>query len=157
MINGYNSSSSTIDGQISVFGDNISDGILSIQNGIIQNVESINGISSLVFSYLSGATSNIQEQLNSYLSPIFSIGTVTDLSSGEIPFVTLTGSSVNHILNFGLIQGIQGDQGDRGPRGSDGDRGPQGDRGPSGADGSNGSQGPVGPADIISLGLIVIL
>ena len=52
----------------------------------------LNNINPTIFNYLTGTTSNTQTQLNSISStavmPVFSVGTVTDLSSGATPTVS---------------------------------------------------------------------
>ena len=50
-------------------------------------------------------------------TPNISIGSVSDLTNGTNPYVTVSGTTTNPILNFGLEQGIKGDKGDRGERG----------------------------------------
>ena len=60
--------------------------------------------------------SNVQTQIDSIttgisngsLLPNFSIGTVTDLSSGTTPTVTRTGTNSSPVLNFGLTRGATG-------------------------------------------------
>ena len=62
-------------------------------------------------------------------TPSFTIGTVSNLTTGSIPTVSLTGSPTNPVLNFGLVQGVTGSQG---PKGDTGPQGPKGDSGSSG-------------------------
>ena len=54
-------------------------------------------------------------------TPNISIGSVSDLTNGTNPYVTVSGTATNPILNFGLEQGIKGDKGDRGERGERGE------------------------------------
>ena len=54
-------------------------------------------------------------------TPNISIGSVSDLTNGTNPYVTVSGTTTNPILNFGLEQGIKGDKGDRGERGERGE------------------------------------
>jgi hypothetical protein len=60
------------------------------------------------------------------ITPNFTIGTVSNLSSGSTPTVNLSGTTTNPILNFGLVQGQQGAQGAQGQKGDKGDKGDTG-------------------------------
>ena len=60
------------------------------------------------------------------ITPNFTIGTITNLSSGSTPTVNLTGTTANPILNFGLVEGQQGQQGAQGAQGQKGDKGDTG-------------------------------
>ena len=64
-------------------------------------------------------------------TPQLSIGTVSNLTSGSTPTVSLTGTTLNPVLNFGLVQGINGAQGPKGDTGAQGPQGPKGDTGDS--------------------------
>ena len=64
-------------------------------------------------------------------TPQLSIGTVSNLASGSTPTVSLTGTTLNPVLNFGLVQGVQGINGAQGPKGDTGAQGPQGPQGDS--------------------------
>jgi len=66
-------------------------------------------------------------------TPQLSVGTVSSLSSTSQPTVSITGTTLNPVLNFGLVQGIQGIQGLKGDTGSQGPQGPKGDQGDSSA------------------------
>ena len=70
---------------------------------------------------------------NDGITPSFIIGTVSNLASGNVPFINFdnTSTTTNKIMNFGLVQGekgekgdsIKGDKGDPGPAASAGDIG----------------------------------
>lgn len=70
---------------------------------------------------------------NDAITPSFVIGTVSNLASGNVPFVNFdnASSTTNKIMNFGLVQGekgekgdsIKGDKGDPGPAATAGDIG----------------------------------
>lgn len=45
------------------------------------------------------------------LPPVFTIGTVTNLASGSTPTATVTGTSPNFVVNFGLVRGVNGTNG----------------------------------------------
>ena len=64
-------------------------------------------------------------------TPQLSIGTVSSLSSTSQPTVSITGNTLNPVLNFGLVQGIQGIQGVQGIQGIQGQKGDKGDTGDS--------------------------
>jgi hypothetical protein len=66
-------------------------------------------------------------------TPQLSIGTVTNLASGQLPTATIAGTTLNPVLNFGLVQGVPGTQGPKG------DTGPQGPKGDNGSDASSAS------------------
>lgn len=70
-------------------------------------------------------------------TPNFQIGTVTSVPPETLPTVTITGTQLLPVLNFGLQQGAQGLQGAQGIQGIQGVQGPKGDTGP---------EGPAGPA-----------
>ena len=65
-----------------------------------------------------------------------SVGTVTGLSAGASPTVTITGSAPTQTVNFGLPKGDKGDKGD------------------TGSTGSTGATGPAGPANTLSVGTV---
>ena len=65
-------------------------------------------------------------------TPQLSIGTVSSLSSTSQPTVSITGNTLNPVLNFGLVQGIQGIQGVQGPQGAQGAKGDKGEKGDTG-------------------------
>jgi hypothetical protein len=65
-------------------------------------------------------------------TPQLSIGTVTNLASGQLPTATIAGTTLNPVLNFGLVQGVPGINGTNGAQGPKGDTGPQGPQGPQG-------------------------
>ena len=62
---------------------------------------------------------------NDAITPTFIIGSVTNLSSGNTPFVSYDNASTttNKIFNFGLVQGLKGDKGDPAPTVNAGDIG----------------------------------
>jgi len=64
-------------------------------------------------------------------TPQLSIGTVSSLSSTSQPTVSITGNTLNPVLNFGLVQGVRGVQGVQGVQGVKGDKGEKGDTGDS--------------------------
>ena len=76
----------------------------------------INNLPKSKFAFLTTLASNVQTQIDSIttgisngsLLPNFSIGTVTDLSSGTTPTVTRTGTNSLPVLNFGLTRGATG-------------------------------------------------
>ena len=82
-------------------------------------------------------------------TPQLSIGTVSSLSSTSQPTVSISGTTLNPVLNFGLVQGIQGSQGPQGPQGNTGPQGEKGDRGDSSL------QTDINTAAIASLGVAV--
>ena len=59
------------------------------------------------------------------VSPIFSIGSVTNTTGS--PAVSITGTTANPVLNFVLKQGEQGPQGEQGEKGDKGNKGDTGD------------------------------
>lgn len=68
-------------------------------------------------------------------TPQLSVGTVSNLSSGSTPTVSITGTTLNPVLNFGLVQGMTGATGATGatgPKGDTGSQGPKGDKGDKG-------------------------
>jgi hypothetical protein len=71
-------------------------------------------------------------------TPNLSIGTVSNLSSGSTPTVSISGTTLNPVLNFGLVQGIQGINGTNGTNGAKGDKGDTGSQGPQGPKGDTG-------------------
>ena len=71
-------------------------------------------------------------------TPQLSVGTVSSLASTAQPTVSLSGTSLNPVLNFGLVQGIQGVQGDKGDKGDTGSKGAKGDTGEKGATDASG-------------------
>jgi hypothetical protein len=60
------------------------------------------------------------------LTPSFSIGTVQGVPYGNSPQVSITGTSIEPILNFVLETGATGAQGPQGAQGPKGDKGEQG-------------------------------
>lgn len=65
-------------------------------------------------------------------TPVFSIGTVSTLSTGSDATVTITGTDAEPVLNFGIPTGPKGDTGStgsQGPKGDTGSQGPQGEKG----------------------------
>jgi hypothetical protein len=81
------------------------------------------------------ATTGVQGGVGA--TPNLSIGTVSNLSSNSTPFATITGTSLNPVLNLGLIQGQQGGQGPQGSSGSNGSDGAKGDKGDTGSAGGD--------------------
>jgi len=69
-------------------------------------------------------------------TPQLTVGTVSNLASGNNPTVSISGTTLNPVLNFGLVQGIPGTNGTQGPKG---DTGPQGPKGDNGSDASSAS------------------
>jgi hypothetical protein len=57
------------------------------------------------------------------ITPNIQVGTVQSTPYGNVPQVTITGTSTNPLLNFVLETGQQGPQGERGPRGEKGETG----------------------------------
>lgn len=66
-------------------------------------------------------------------TPQLSVGSVSLLASTAQPTVSITGNTLNPVLNFGLVQGIQGVKGDTGAQGVQGVQGNKGDTGDSSA------------------------
>ena len=107
----------------------------------LSTIQTTNTIMNLTSSFLLGETCTIKTNAGSggglvRLTAIFqtigvtgdigptpniSIGSVSDLTNGTNPYVTVSGTTTNPILNFGLEQGIKGDKGDRGERGERGE------------------------------------
>ena len=107
----------------------------------LSTIQTTNTIMNLTSSFLLGETCTIKTNAGSggglvRLTAIFqtigvtgaigptpniSIGSVSDLTNGTNPYVTVSGTTTNPILNFGLEQGIKGDKGDRGKRGERGE------------------------------------
>jgi len=91
------------------------------------SIECSNNVKTLTFngyqaSYLEGATSNLQQQINTLKSgssingqsATISIGTTTTLSAGSNASVTNTGTNLDAVFNFGIPRGIQGNPGNPG-------------------------------------------
>jgi hypothetical protein len=91
------------------------------------SIECSNNVKTLAFngyqaSFLEGATSNLQQQINSLTagSPVngksatISIGTTTTLSSGSNASVTNSGTNLDAVFNFGIPRGLQGNPGNDG-------------------------------------------
>lgn len=75
-------------------------------------------------------------------TPNLQIGTVTTVEPGQDATASITGTTVNPVLNLGIPEGLQGEQGTQGIPGNDG------------ADGTNGADGSDGAAATISVGTV---
>jgi hypothetical protein len=84
-------------------------------------------------------------------TPQLSIGTVSNLASGSTATVSITGTTLNPVLNFGLVQGQAGINGTNGANGS---QGPKGDTGAQGPQGPKGDKGDDGGLDPVTAGVI---
>lgn len=154
-------------------------GFLNMNGGISQNsgfnqflsstfpnitfTGNLNNINPTVFSYLNGATSNIQQQIDNVTSNYLmscNVGTVqTNTIAPNTPASVIISqnpaSTQNNVIYdyiFNIPQGVQGVQG---PTGS---RGPAGEDGKDGADGRDGRDGSDAVVDIGSIvGLVVDL
>ena len=85
-------------------------------------------------------------------TPNLSIGTVSSLSSTSQPTVSISGTILNPVLNFGLVQGVQGIQGIKGDTGAQGAKGDKGDKGDTG---DSSLQTDINTTAIASLGVAV--
>ena len=91
-------------------------------------------------------------------TPQLSIGTVSNLASGSTATVSITGTTLNPVLNFGLVQGqagINGTNGANGAQGPKGDTGAQGPQGPKGDTGDSSLQTDINTSEIAVLSTAV--
>ena len=91
-------------------------------------------------------------------TPQLSIGTVSNLASGSTATVSITGTTLNPVLNFGLVQGqagINGTNGANGAQGPKGDTGAQGPQGPKGDTGDSSLQTDINTSAIAVLSTAV--
>jgi septum formation inhibitor MinC len=78
-------------------------------------------------------------------TPQLSVGTVSNLASGSTPTVSISGTTLNPVLNFGLVTGASGINGTNGATGPQGPKGDTGTQGPQGQKGDKGDAGGVDP------------
>jgi len=80
-------------------------------------------------------------------TPQLTVGTVSNLAFGSTPTVSITGTTLNPVLNFGLVTGSSGINGTNGTNGATGAKGDKGDTGAQGEKGEKGDTGASGGLD----------
>ena len=88
-------------------------------------------------------------------TPNLSVGSVSSLAFGSTPTVSITGTTLNPVLNFGLVTGSSGINGTNGTNGATGAKGDKGDTGAQGEKGEKGDSGGLDPATaLVITGLV---
>jgi hypothetical protein len=97
-------------------------------NGLINlNCDYLNAfyIQNVPGDYFNNVRSNIQNQIDNLSITggqieSITVGTVQSLNPDAQPYVNITGTTQNIVLNFGLVRGYPGERGERGERGESG-------------------------------------